>query len=133
MTERLQLYKCNICGNIIEVINGGEGTLVCCSVPMCQLQEHNNDDEMQEKHVPVVVMEGNNKKIRIGSIEHPMNKDHYIIFIETISQDQKYLKRKYLNPNEAPEMDMQGCSCNKFKTRELCNLHGLWVKEYNEN
>lgn len=132
MTEQLELYKCNVCGNIIEVINGGEGTLVCCSVPMEQLTEHNNDETMKEKHVPVVVMDGDNKIIRVGSVQHPMQKEHYIIFIEAISQDKKYLKRKYLFPEEAPQMDIQKCDYDKFLARELCNLHGLWINNYNK-
>lgn len=127
MAERLELYKCNVCGNIVEIIHGGEGTLVCCSLPMEKLKEHNNDEEMKEKHVPVVVMDGDNKIIRVGTIEHPMQKEHYIIFIEAISEDKKYLKRKYLCPEEAPEMDIQKCDYNKFIARELCNLHGLWT------
>ena len=132
MTEKLQLYKCNICGNIIEVINAGEGTLVCCSVPMCFLPEHNNDDEYQEKHVPIVTMEGENKIIRVGTIEHPMQKEHYIVFIEAISPDKKYLKRKYLSPDEHPVMEItQNCDYDSFLARELCNIHGLWVSDYN--
>lgn len=132
MTEKLQLFKCNICGNIVEVINPGMGQLVCCSVPMCKLEEHFNDEEMQEKHVPVVVMEGENKIIRVGSIEHPMQKEHYIIFIEAISPDKQYLKRKYLTVDDEPKMDIQGCDYKKFTSRELCNLHGLWSNNYKE-
>ena len=133
MTEKLQLYKCNICGNIIEVVHSGIGELVCCSMPMEQLQEHSPNEEMQEKHVPVVVMEGDNKIIRVGSIPHPMEKEHYIIFIEAISPDKKYLKRKFLMPNEEPKMELKHqCHYDKFIARELCNIHGLWSKEYIE-
>lgn len=132
MTEQLELYKCNVCGNIVEVIHGGEGDLVCCSVPMNKLTEHNNDEEMQEKHVPVVVIEGENKTIRVGSIPHPMQKEHYVVFIEAISPDKKYLKRKFLFPDDEPKMDINKCSYDKFTARELCNLHGLWVSEYDE-
>ncbi len=134
MTEKLQLYKCNVCGNIVEVINSGEGTLVCCSLPMELLEEKSNDSEFQEKHVPIVTMEGENKIIRVGSIEHPMEKEHYIVFIEAISPDKKYLKRKYLSPEDKPEMELKSaCNYNNFKARELCNIHGLWTNEYNEN
>ena len=132
MTERLQLYKCNICGNIVEIINGGAGTLVCCSLPMVQLKEHSSEEEMKEKHVPVVVMDGENKIIRVSTIEHPMQKEHYIIFIEAISQDKKYLKRKYLCPEESAQMDIQKCDYDKFIARALCNLHGLWINSYDE-
>lgn len=133
MTERLELYKCNICGNIIEVINGGEGTLVCCSLPMVKLEEHTCKEEMQEKHVPVMVMDGENKVIRVSSIEHPMQKDHYIMFIEAISQDKKYIKRKYLCPEDSAQMEIQNCDYGKFTARGLCNLHGLWINELDMN
>ncbi len=132
MTEQLQIYKCNVCGNIVEVVNQGTGELVCCSVPMEQLQEHSNDDNAMEKHVPIITMEGENKTIRIGSIPHPMEKEHYIIFIEAISADKKYLKRKFLYPNEEPKMELKAdCSYNEFTARELCNIHGLWKSEFN--
>lgn len=133
MSEKLDLYKCNVCGQVIEVINPGVGQLVCCSVPMEQLIEHMNDDEMQEKHVPVVTIEGENKTIRVGSIAHPMEKEHYIMFIEAISPDKKYLKRKYLYPADEPKMELKHCSnYEDFSARELCNLHGLWVKNENK-
>ncbi len=131
MSEKLELYKCNVCGNIIEVIHPGEGQLVCCSLPMEQLKEHSNDDEYKEKHVPVVTIEGETKTIRVGSIPHPMEKEHYIIFIEAISPDKKYLKRKFLCPNDEAKMEIKKCChFDGFTARELCNLHGLWVSEY---
>ncbi len=133
MTEDLQLYKCNVCGNIVEVIHGGDGELICCSVPMEHLQEQREEEHLQEKHVPIIKLEGEHKTIRVGSIPHPMIKEHYIIFIEAISPDKKYLKRKYLVPDEEPKMELKGCTCSEFKARELCNIHGLWVSDYKEN
>ena len=128
MSEKLELYKCNVCGTVIEVVASGVGQLVCCSVPMEKLHEHQNDDEFQEKHVPVVTIEGETKTIRVGSIPHPMEKEHYIMFIEAISPDKRYIKRKYLNPQEEPKMEIkQCCHFNGFTSRELCNIHGLWV------
>ena len=132
MTEKLQIYKCNICGNIVEIINPGVGELICCSVPMEQLKEQNQEDSTQEKHVPIIKMESNNKIIRVGTIAHPMEKKHYIVFIEAISSDKKYLKRKYLLPGDEPEMELKNCNCNSFQARELCNIHGLWTYEYKE-
>ena len=133
MTEQLELYKCNVCGNIVEIVNAGAGELVCCSVPMEKLEEHSNDDEAQEKHVPIVTVEGENKTIRIGSIPHPMEKEHYIVFIEAISPDKKYLKRKFLYPSEEPKMELKSpCAYNEFMARELCNIHGLWVSDYKQ-
>ena len=132
MTEKMEIYKCNVCGNIVEIINPGAGELVCCSVPMEHLTEHSNDNDANEKHVPIVTIEGENKTIRVGSIPHPMEKEHYIIFIEAISPDKKYLKRKYLMPSEEPKTELKSaCNYDKFIARELCNIHGLWVKEYN--
>ena len=127
MTERLQIYKCNVCGNIVEIINEGEGQLVCCSVPMELLEEKTKEEFVQEKHVPIVVIEGEHKTIRVGSIPHPMEANHYIVFIEAISPDKKYLKRKFLFPGEEPKMELkQNCNYENFTARELCNIHGLW-------
>ncbi len=133
MTEVMQVYKCNICGNIVEIINSGFGELVCCSVPMEKLEEKTSDENLQEKHVPIITMEGENKIIRVGSIPHPMEDNHYIVFIEAISPDKKYLKRKYLHPNEEPKLDLKhnGCAYETFTARELCNIHGLWKNQYN--
>lgn len=130
MTEQLQIFKCNVCGNIVEIINSGSGQLVCCSVPMEQLEEQSNDNNNQEKHVPIVTLEGDNKTIRVGSIPHPMEKEHYIVFIEAISPDKKYLKRKYLYPGNEPKMDLNSnCNYENFTARELCNIHGLWTSK----
>lgn len=126
MTHLMQIYKCNVCGNIVEVINEGEGELVCCSVPMEHLQEKSSDENFNEKHVPIVSMEGTTKTIRVGSIPHPMEKEHYIMFIEAISPDKKYLKRKYLTSNEEPKLEIKNCDCKDVIARELCNIHGLW-------
>jgi len=128
MTEKLEIYKCNVCGNIVEVINPSSGQLVCCSVPMEQLQEKTNDENLTEKHVPVLTMENENKTIRVGSVLHPMEENHYIIFIETISKDKKYIKRKYLSPNEEPKLELKQ-NYNSFIARELCNIHGLWSND----
>ncbi len=128
MTEKLQLYKCNICGNIVEIINPGMGQLVCCSVPMEQMEEKSSDEEFEEKHVPIISMEGENKTIRVGSIPHPMEENHYIIFIEAVSSDKKYIKRKYLSPGDEPKLELKNnCVHQGFMPRELCNIHGLWV------
>ncbi len=130
MTELMQIYKCEICGNIIEVIHAGAGELVCCGQAMTLLTEQDTET-MQEKHKPVVVFEGETKTIRVGSIPHPMEEEHYIMFIEAISPDKKYLKRKYLKPHEAPELELK-CKCEQIIARELCNLHGLWSSTSDE-
>jgi len=132
MTEKLQIYKCNVCGNIVEVINPSVGELTCCSVPMELLNEQKEENGLKEKHVPVITIEGANKTVRVGSISHPMIKEHYIVFIEAISPDKKYLKRKYLYPGDEPKLELKNANYKEFKARELCNIHGLWVSDYKE-
>lgn len=123
MAERFQVYKCDSCGNIVEILFGSNQQVNCCGKPMRRLLE-NVVDASVEKHVPVVKELDNEIEVKVGSVLHPMEKEHYIEWIEAI-KDGKVLFRQYLSPGEAPEA--------KFKTnakgvvvRELCNLHGLW-------
>lgn len=129
MTERLELYRCDICGNLVQVILSGEGELVCCGEPMKLVKGKHQEEMKTEKHVPVFKVNDDNKNIvQVGSILHPMEKEHYIMFIETISQDKNHLELQYLHPGDKPEMILE----NKFgKTLayEFCNLHGLWEGE----
>lgn len=128
MTELLQIYKCNICGNIVEVLHSGDGELVCCGETM-KLYEENTVDATLEKHVPVIEKSDDDHiRIKVGSQPHPMEDKHYIEFIEAISPDGRYMKRKFLHPHEEPVMDFK-CGCDKIKARELCNIHGLWSSE----
>lgn len=125
MTKRLEMYKCDICGNLIEVILEGPGELVCCGQPMSHLHAKKNDIGL-EKHIPVFEKMGEHSlKIRVGSQPHPMTDEHYIMFIETISKDGRESHLKYLYPSELPEMIID-TSSDKFLAREYCNLHGLW-------
>lgn len=125
MTKRLEMYKCDICGNLIEVILEGPGELVCCGQPMSHLQAKKNDIGL-EKHIPVFEKMGEHSlKIRVGSQPHPMTDEHYIMFIETISKDGRESHLKYLYPSELPEMIID-TSSDKFLAREYCNLHGFW-------
>ena len=133
MTELNELYRCNICGNIVEVVNRSYGELVCCSMPMEKIEAKRHEEDLDEKHLPVLVKDETDKfVIRVGEVEHPMIKEHYIMFIEAISKDNKYLKRVYLNPGEKPELDPE-CVCNHLNARELCNIHGLFESELNKN
>lgn len=117
MTKRKEIYKCEICGNIVEVVHESGGTLVCCGQPM-KLQKENSVDASQEKHVPVI--EGN--KVKIGSVEHPMIPEHYIEWIEATSEDGQIAK-VFLIPGSKPEAEF----CFKpITARAYCNLHGLW-------
>ena len=122
MTERLQVYKCEVCGNIVEVLHAGEGELVCCNQPM-KLLEENSMDAAKEKHVPVVEKTPDGLKVQVGSVAHPMEEKHYIQWIELIVGDKAY--RQFLNPGDAPEavFNVPG---DQATAREFCNLHGLW-------
>ena len=118
MTKLNQIYKCNICSNVIEILHTGDGELVCCNEPMKLFQEKTKKQEGEEKHVPVV----QNNKVKIGSKPHPMDPDHYIEWIEIIMNNK--VGRKSLKPGDQPEV--QFCAQAK-KARAYCNIHGLWI------
>jgi len=122
MAEKLQVYKCNICGNIVEVLHGGKGELVCCGEPM-KLMAENSVDAAREKHVPVIEKIKGGYKVKVGSIAHPMEEKHYIEWIELLADGKAY--RQFLRPGSAPEaiFNVDGDSVS---AREYCNLHGLW-------
>jgi len=122
MTEQKQVYKCEICGNIIEVLHPGADALVCCGEPMKLIKE-NTVDAAKEKHVPVIEKTKNGFKVKIGSIPHPMLPEHYIEWIELIAEGVSY--RQFLSPGQKPEAEF--CiKAEKVEAREYCNLHGLW-------
>jgi len=120
MVNRKEIYKCEICGNIVEIINGVDEEIFCCGLPM-KLQEANSVDASNEKHVPVI----DGKKVIIGSVAHPMGEEHYIEWIEAIGKDGR-ISKKYLNPNEKPEVEF---SFIPISARAYCNLHGLWQSQ----
>lgn len=122
MTERLQVYRCNLCGNMVEVLQAGGGTLVCCGEPMEPLTE-NTTDAATEKHVPVVEKVDGGFKVTVGSVAHPMEQKHLIEWIELIAGDKAY--RQFLNPGQAPEATFT-VDAEEVVAREYCNLHGLW-------
>ena len=128
MAEKLNLYRCNICGNIVEVVIDGAGSLICCGEDM-ELLKSKSSDGAYEKHVPIVEHIGSSHVVKVGSVPHPMTEDHYIQFIEAMSKDGRYVKRKYLHPNEEPEMVIKCLEKDDFKTREYCNIHGLYKGE----
>lgn len=129
MTNKLDIFKCNVCGNIVEVVLSGGGELVCCNQPM-ELVVPKTSVESCEKHIPVLEENRDDKTVRVGSMPHPMEDEHYIQFIEVISKDQKWVKRKYLHPHEQPEMKFK-CKCDKkFDAFAHCNLHGLWENKF---
>jgi superoxide reductase len=122
MTERLEVYKCNLCGNIVEVLHAGAGELVCCGQPMTCLKE-NTVDAAKEKHVPVIEKIDGGVKVKVGSVAHPMEEKHYIEWIEIIADGKAY--RQFLKPGQAPEATFM-ISAAKITAREYCNLHGHW-------
>ncbi|MFH2219944.1 MAG: desulfoferrodoxin [Pseudomonadota bacterium] len=122
MAKRLEVYKCGICGNIVEVLHAGAGELVCCGQPMNLLVE-NTVDAAKEKHVPVVEKVEGGVKVKVGAVAHPMEEKHWIEWVEVVVDGKSY--RQFLNPGESPEatFNVQG---DKITAREYCNLHGLW-------
>jgi len=122
MTQLNQIYKCQICGNIIEVLHQGEGKLVCCQQPMLLMKE-NTVDASEEKHLPVIEKTEKGVKIKVGAVEHPMTAEHYIEWIEVITDKKVY--RKFLNPGDKPEAEFK-IKTENIVARAYCNLHGLW-------
>ncbi len=122
MAERLEVYKCDLCGNIVEVLHGGGGELVCCGQPM-KLFTENTVDAAKEKHVPVIEKVDGGYKVKVGDVPHPMEEKHFIEFVELIADGKVY--RQFLNPGEAPEATF-GIEADQVSAREYCNLHGLW-------
>lgn len=122
MAERLQIYKCELCGNIVEVLHGGAGELVCCGEAM-KLYEENVTDAAVEKHVPVSEPAEHGVKVMVGSVAHPMEEEHYIEWIEVVADGKAY--REFLKPGDAPEATF--CvDAENVTLREYCNVHGLW-------
>lgn len=127
MTKIKQIYKCKICGNIVEVLHAGAGQLVCCGQPM-ELQLEKNKEEGLEKHLPVVEKTDTGIKIKVGEIPHPMEEAHFIQWIEVNFNGQSY--KKFLKPNDKPEAEFNFSvkDLSQIKVRQYCNLHGLWQK-----
>ncbi len=122
MAKRLEIYKCELCGNIVEVLHEGKGELVCCHQPM-KLVAENTVDASKEKHVPVIEVLEHGIKVTVGSVAHPMEEKHYIEWIELIADGKAY--RQFLKPGDAPEA-VFCIDAKDITAREYCNLHGLW-------
>jgi len=122
MAEKLEIYKCEVCGNIVEVLHGGMGELVCCGQPM-KLYKENTVDAAREKHVPVVEKIAGGFKVKVGDVAHPMEEKHYIEWVEIIADGKAY--RQFLNPGQAPEA-VFNIEVDQVTAREYCSLHGLW-------
>lgn len=124
MTELKQIYKCEVCGNIVEVVHQGKGTLVCCGKEM-KLLDENTTDAAHEKHIPVIEKIQDGVYVKVGEIEHPMTEKHYIEWIEVHTPNK--VCKKHLRPNDKPEAVFKVDEEVLF-AREYCNIHGLWRK-----
>jgi len=122
MTELNQIYKCNVCGNIVEVVHASVGELVCCNQPM-ELLKENTVDASTEKHVPVIEKTDDGYLVKVGSIPHPMEEGHHIEWIELIADGKTY--KEFLKVGEKPEA-LFLVKAETVSAREYCNLHGLW-------
>lgn len=123
MTQMLQVYKCEVCGNIVTVLHQGEGQLVCCGRPMTLLPEKGEAEEGREKHVPVIEEAEGKVVVKVGSLPHPMEEGHYIEWIEVRAGD--VVCRRFLRPGGASEADFV-LGGEPIEARAFCNLHGLW-------
>ncbi len=125
MAKQLEIYKCNVCGNIVEIMHGGPGELVCCGQPM-QLIQPGTVDAAREKHVPVIEKTEHGYKVSVGSVAHPMEEKHYIEWIELVADGISYTA--FLQPGQAPEAEF--CiQASRITAKEYCNIHGLWQAE----
>lgn len=122
MTQRLEVYKCDVCGNIVEVLHGGQGELVCCGKPM-KLMDEQTADAAGEKHVPVVEKTAGGIKVTVGSVPHPMEEAHFIEWVQIMAGGNAY--RIFLKPGIAPEGVFKA-DIGEVTAREYCNVHGLW-------
>jgi superoxide reductase len=125
MTKLREIYKCEICGNVIEVLYEGAPALVCCDAPMTRL-EAKTEDQGQEKHVPVVESTDKGVKVKIGEVPHPMEEKHYIKLVEVLTASDVY--RHEFKPGDTPEAEFCLKEEDIVETREYCNVHGLWKK-----
>jgi superoxide reductase len=123
MTKRLQIYKCEVCGNIVEVLHQGAGELVCCDQPM-KLLEEKTEEQGKEKHLPVMEKTDKGVQVKVGSIPHPMEEKHFIEWVAV--ETDKGVFRKFLKSGEKPEAEFE-IREDILQAREYCNIHGLWA------
>lgn len=129
MTEKLEIYKCDICGNLIQVLNPSYGELVCCNKPMTLQTIQRDTSELGEKHAPKIEFRENKKFVQVTA--HPMLPEHYIQFIEVYTKDKNSLHLKYFHPLETPEFDISHFE-EDLNAIEFCNIHGLWGENKND-
>ena len=122
MAKKLEIYKCSACGNIVEVLHGGGGSMICCGKSM-ELLDEKTADATTEKHVPVIEKIDGGYKVKVGSVPHPMEDKHFIEWIELLADDKAY--RQFLKPGDEPEA-VFNVDADSVSAREHCNVHGLW-------
>lgn len=125
MIEKRSIYKCEVCGNIVESLWNGKPDLVCCAKPMKKLIA-NTVDAAKEKHIPVIERNGSEVKVRVGSVAHPMTKEHYILFVELSAGDNVY-RHDFKEGDAIAEAAFLVDPSVQVSAREFCNLHGLWA------
>lgn len=123
MAKFLEVYKCATCGNLLEVMYGGDGELVCCEQPM-KLMKEGTTDGAKEKHVPVIEKTSNGYKVQVGAVPHPMESTHWIQWVELVADGISYTR--FLNPGDAPEAEFCIAEAKNVVAREYCNIHGHW-------
>ncbi len=123
MSKKLEVYKCDVCGNIVELFHVGKGTLVCCGKPMV-LQSENTVDAAIEKHKPIINKLNDGYEVIVGSTLHPMTKEHYIEWVELIVGDTVYTK--FFSPTDEPKATFKVSHSEDIVARAYCNLHGHW-------
>lgn len=127
MAKLKEIYKCDSCGNVSEILHSGIGTLVCCDESM-KLLEEQTEDSTEEHHVPIIEKIEGGYKVKVGkNANHPMKEDHYIEWIELIANDVIY--RKHLYPGDSPEATFM-IEADDVTARELSNKHGLWINKH---
>ncbi len=125
MSARLDIFRCDKCGNVVELLHSGGGALFCCEAPMVYLAE-NTVDAALEKHVPVLEKTASGYLVKVGAVDHPMTREHLIMWIELVADG--VVHRKFLAPGDAPRATFN-LQADKVTAREYCNLHGLWRSE----
>jgi len=127
MAKRGNIFKCEVCGHVIQVQHEGSGTLVCCNQPMVEMKEKTKDEGL-EKHVPIIEEREDKIMVSVGDVLHPMEEKHYIEFIELIIDEERYIQ--YLKPNQDPIVAFKVPDVyEKIEARAYCNVHGLWSSE----
>jgi superoxide reductase len=126
MTEQKQIWKCEVCGNIIEILHKGADSLVCCNQSMILQKENTIEQEGKEKHIPIIKKDAKGVVIKVGSVPHPMEEKHYIEWIEISTE--KGESKKFLKPGEKPEAKFPvKADISEIHSRAYCNIHGLWT------